>query len=142
MAHIPKPTEIPPQQPTSYETRPRRAPPTPTKGAPDLTQHRDTAPPATKHSVPGAPTLGAIPSPRHPPTPQGTHHRRDASNADAPVHRELTGAQCEPHSLPGEDDTARAWGRAQAAAAPRWSAAKRARMARSFGLTLPEDTPR
>jgi hypothetical protein len=92
--------------------------------------------------VPGPPTHGAIPTPRHPPTPQDTHHRRDASDSDAHVHREPTGAQRGPrHLLSEADDAARAWGRAQAAAAPRWSAPKRARMARSFGLTLPEDTP-
>jgi hypothetical protein len=85
---------------------------------------------------------GPIPTPRHPPTPKGIYHRRDPSDSDAHTHREPTGTQRGPHPLPSEaDDTARAWGRAQAAAAPRWSATKRARMARSFGLTLPEDTP-
>jgi hypothetical protein len=116
--------------------------PPPTKGAPELTHHRDTAP-ATEAPAPTPPPRGAIPAPRQPAIPQGTHHRRvDAPDGDSHVHREPTGAQRGPHSLPGEDDAARAWGRAQAAAAPRWSVAKRARMARSFGVTLPEDTPR
>jgi hypothetical protein len=89
--------------------------------------------------VPGLPP-GTIPTPRHPPTPQGPH-RGNASDSDARTQREPTGAPRGPRPLLSEaDDTARAWGQAQAAAAPRWSAAKRARMARSFGLTLPEYT--
>ena len=90
------------------------------------------------------PPPGAIPPPRHPSTPQGSHHRRDARDGDAHTQRaSTTNAQRRPHPHPSNDEetAARAWGRAQAAAAPGWSAAKRARMARAFGLTLPEDNP-
>jgi hypothetical protein len=140
----PKPADIAPQPPTTHERRPCLAPPTsPTRGAPELTHHRDAAPAATEAPLPTPPPHGAIPAPRHPPTPPDTHHPRpDVPEEGGHAQREPTGAQRGPHPHPGEDDAARAWGQAQAAAAPRWSAAKRARMARSLGLTLPEDTPR
>jgi hypothetical protein len=91
--------------------------------------------------VPRAPR-GAIPGPRHPTTPQDLHRRVEPPDGDAHAQSEPT-TERGPHPLPGEEDNpARAWGRAQAAAAPRWSAAKRQRMAHSFGVTLPEDPPR
>jgi hypothetical protein len=95
-----------------------------------------TAPPATPTLAPSPPP-GAIPAPRHPRTPP---EHPTAADPDAAAQREpTTGHPCPAEE--DEDNAARAWGQVQAAAAPRWSAAKRARMARSFGLTLPDDSP-